>query len=556
MRIRVFIFVVLVAILITSPFIIGSHHDGNGFLWVLIFGESGNYMADFNRFNDFNFIDRLIEFGVMLNYNFPWYALVAFAISLFASLGLLFILYQLIRIHFQLWFGTAVMLFCGFVLWGSLTFVHYNRAAFLISFLSILSILSLQLYPLTVVHSRMLLIVSWLLFLLGICLRAEAAVVVLIMAIPLIGLVWYKKTKRVLASVVPVFFVVIAFWGYYLYTISTSTEFYYNIEPEIEYEIMDRKNVVPLAQMLNGADSVRYLAATSWFLGDVEQVTPKFMRGIIQKPKDITHKYFFFSTTNFFSRFNPQILWQLKYYWWWLLLLLLLPLYLFLAGANKTYVAVLMAFYAIGGVLLFQSLTISALPRVVEPVLAVLATGGAWVGLQAKTPHAQRGIAKILAGVLLLLSICIGVNVFCHQQKLAARATAAEQKLNRIAHDFLFNHNRKYVLLTGDWSIVNTGFWKQYEGFKNKTLLLFEAGQFSANPAFLSTNARLTGCPPTDFKCRIQFADTHKNETIFIATEKRLKLYETYMQAVYGVQLNWSSAPRIHLAGDTYFWLP
>jgi len=80
-------------------------------------------------------------------------------------------------------------------------------------------------------------------------------------------------------AVVPLF---IFLWIHF--EIEASNEFYKQIEPEVEYELTARNNIVPIGMMKTARDSMRYLAIDQVMWGDASTNDAEFLRSLIGDP--------------------------------------------------------------------------------------------------------------------------------------------------------------------------------------------------------------------------------------------------------------------------------
>ena len=67
------------------------------------------------------------------------------------------------------------------------------------------------------------------------------------------------------------------------YHIKNSTEFYAEVEPEIEVQFVERQNKIPLSEMKTLQDSAKYKIAAEIAWVDPKVISPEFMRSMIQK---------------------------------------------------------------------------------------------------------------------------------------------------------------------------------------------------------------------------------------------------------------------------------
>jgi hypothetical protein len=71
------------------------------------------------------------------------------------------------------------------------------------------------------------------------------------------------------------------------YDLKTTTEYYKQVEPEIEAQFCERNNMVPLSDMKTSRDSAKYKAATTILWSDPKILTPEYMRSLVRDEKFI-----------------------------------------------------------------------------------------------------------------------------------------------------------------------------------------------------------------------------------------------------------------------------
>jgi len=92
--------------------------------------------------------------------------------------------------------------------------------------------------------------------------------------------VWAKVKNTFSIFIMPALLCTFAvLWVFF--SIQKSDEFYMQIEPEVEYELMARNNFVPISQMENERDSLRYEAIYLGIWGDATTNNASFLRSLI-----------------------------------------------------------------------------------------------------------------------------------------------------------------------------------------------------------------------------------------------------------------------------------
>lgn len=160
-----------------------------------------------------------------------------------------------------------------------------NKTGFLLAFASLFWLFSQSEKP-----KLKIIIICYLLFTSAFLIRLEAAILSFVIAlftvvflnitrispIALIRLVWLSVYPVILIFVVSLWFKI---------DINNSNEFYKQIEPDVEYELMTRDNIVDIGEMTSYRDSLRYEAIYNGIWGDALTNDAKFLRLLIGDKK-------------------------------------------------------------------------------------------------------------------------------------------------------------------------------------------------------------------------------------------------------------------------------
>lgn len=160
--------------------------------------------------------------------------------------------------------------------------------------------------------------ILWILFwTLGLLTRVETALFCLSIIVPLFMLILYSeyqfkvKTKYYLALIFCI--TTVALMSLFITFRSTiSDEFYLQIDPKYEAEIMFKQNVVPIGNMQNKVDSIRYIAIVKGFWGDAKLNDIHFLESVVDNSQT---GFFYLKSTSeyqnllrqFFSRYHLYI---------------------------------------------------------------------------------------------------------------------------------------------------------------------------------------------------------------------------------------------------------
>lgn len=439
-----------------------------------------------------------------------------------------------------------------FYVWN-IFWVHHNRAAFSLAALGLLGGI---LQPLKKSPAYGLMRLGWaLVFTAGICWRFEAGIATFLLLAPLCILSEELPIKARLSKILIPTLIVTGFTGVYLVKTNIHPDFYYTIEPEVEYELMNRRNIVPISTMVTAQDSMRYRAVNEyWMLGDIQQTNASFIRSLIPKPEGFFHRFLFFLKNS--NRPASEVPVATVLFTYGILLLNFAVLFWFLWLQKRKYEGVFMLGYVAFAVLLLSlSFRVDELQRVTQPFLLLLCIAMFAIAVMRYRAVNVRGL-RWVAAVVFMLNIVYLINQVSMMTSYSAPLLQTEKYMRAQIGRHIDTSERRFVLPFMDFSIFNTGVFMPYNGFKGKRVLFYEFGQFSATPPLLQTIRNITGCPGDDFKCRLEFLKQMRSDFIIISTPQRLAFMEEYARIMYGVELNILSAKKVCLNDNVFIWFP
>lgn len=543
-------------------FVCKPHFEESFSQWKLIMGLSESYTKNFHKFNDLFLIQYFFEALYAWNERVPWLPLVLFSLS-FASIGIItkfLFTATFVRTQNSLLVFAFVFLVMA-LLCSNLLYIHHTRTSFLLTLCGWLVLISAEsekiIYKTKLVVTKFFALV---IIALGVLFRPEAGIVMS----SVIGVSLLFSDRRVLIRSRYVSLAIAGCLGliiYFGYECLNSDSFYYQLEPDVEYEVVNRRNVIDPPANESVADKYRRMAITQyWMLGDVKLNDAGFVRACLDKPTTLLHRFGFFlfpskSATN--DTAPESGAWIHKVAYAVLLMLILLEaIAVFKTAFRKVPLHFLSVVFWFA-VLFWGMAAISRYNRVVEPFLVATIIWSWWFN----AAHVPVFKAKLLKGfaavVVAVLLAFIGLMVHAKNYDVAQQLNHSEEHVDQVVRQVISEHpERDCVVMAYDFVVNQNSALKPFNGFSGKKLLVVEYAQFSANPDFLHASAVVTGCAEGDFNCTMSFIENNKDRMIVIGKEYRLKFYEDYMKFVYATEFNVTSGQKVPLAEDAFFWLP
>lgn len=532
--------IILLLVLLFDVFVIKPHYDDNAFLWKIIMTESGSFTKNYHYFNDLFLIQHIFQWFYAAWPTVAWFTFFCLFAN-FLSIALianLLLLYGIKKGH-SLFFSLSVVAAAVIFLNGNLLWVHHNRVAFLMVSSALVAQAVGMEYQTGFGSKLWYRLGGFAWFVLGVLVRPEAAAASLLLASAAF-LVLYGIRFKVLFSALGKHFILMAcLFGYYIYQINFSNQYYYKLEPEGEYEVIDRRNIIPLSDMKTAADSGKYIAASNFMLGDIKAVNPEFIRSIIKRENNSGFDKFLF-----FLNLSPNrgSFWDMGKASWFMLNLknifaLFVLLFIFLLFSRKYKIAAFLAVYLLFVLILYSSvLSMSTFQRVLDPMSGVTAVWLILLCLSSAFVKERNLFFSVFRVAFFLYVIGLFFYMFTDSFEKSRQTAASEKEMDEKVQSVLSGSSRKYIVwasyLFAPSDIYNTSL--QYG---NKQVLYMEFAQFSGNEYFLRTVSKVTGCPGDDFRCRLQFLKDNRADMVILGTKRKLGIYNDYAQKVYGMEL-------------------
>ena len=512
------------------------HFEGQFFMWKIILNESNGMFEDYHQFNDLFLWQEL--YALLYNYmpEVPWFTIITQLLVILSShvlVSILYLLYKKRQVPRFLFWCSALTLLS--ILSYNLLWVNHNRASFLVVGASLITIwYNYSFSSWSITGKSISYFLSIICFSMGFFYRPEAGLAASILMICLIILLQRSLDLRLLLRYIPIFLILIASFSYYHYQVANSSSFYYQLEPNVEYDIMDKRRIVDIGEMENQIDSARYFAASNWMLGDVKETTPAFLRSIIESngatnsPKFSALK----EVSNHNLKLNTQtFLWENRFV---LAILTFLVFYL-LASKKYTGAIILIVFIGFSLVLIVGSFSINYFSRVTQPLMALLVFGSLVLFSQNGKKY-NHGIFLIIFSLVSIAFTWGTFKIILNEEKSLSHKE--QHIISGISEILDKNYNREYVFVLDNFYVANTGSFQSFTYFDEKKMLIPAMGQFSGNPALIQYNSELTSCDVMDFLCIMKFIENNKENAIIFSSANRVKVFQKYLKDRYGFELN------------------
>lgn len=332
------------------------------------------------------------------------------------------------------------------------------------------------------------------------------------------------RIQRWLRTFWPSFLIMGTLFVYFQIDFKTSNEFYKQIEPDVEYELMVRQNFVSLSRNTDSTYLLRYQAINNGFWGDSKMNNNLFLRSLIDKKGNnnasIVDSYFFII---------KELIIKNSIIFYFLILLYIFSLSVSFKHSKREFLFVNLIVFS----LLLTTTIVAIQVKMVDRGFVSLLTITCFIFLLY-----LKNRLKLLTSKLLL----IPVLVFSVLQ-----IYAVQKKLEILRNDF--NHNKKCLkeikpivsnsefIFLGQSSMdvyfhSQTPFGTQ-TNFKN--IYIFNALAFVTSEPYRSYLEKKYKCNPNDYKAFFEFAS--KENCVFLLNKSESSFLESYLRKVHKVNL-------------------
>lgn len=550
------IFLVLIIIDIC---IINVHLEENTFLTKLVFGEKNGYFNKFDYLKDPGWWGYIIQWFYEITPHIPWFPILMLFLGIISLAFILnILLYAASHGRIERKIYVPLFIFLIVLLNGNIVWIHHTRIAFLMCGGAMLLNLFVQRNRSNIRYPFLWYFFTALWFAGGMFLRPEAAVGTIVIMTPGIFIFFGRDIKVSIKTFGLYIILMAALGGYYLYQVSYNTDFYYKLEPDVEYEMMDRGNIISQSEMKSAKDSVKYESIIHfWSLGDISGTSSEFARSLIEKPNDFKHRLFFFAYPHdnprksaWTENFAPFIISDIAILIFCCIIVSLsFARYGFrVGGATAIYVLLSLSFILI-------TFGINRYARVVEPLSGLLCALSLLTFFLSNRPSRLFSVRWIIIPISLFALVYIYLR-FSETFQQSQKCTQVELQVESAVDSVMQSSNRKLVYLTPIFSTFNTPAFHPFYEFPGKQLIITEFAQYSGHKPFLERLSEITGCDEEDYLCRFQFLKNREKDLIIISDEERMKFLDKYLLTMYDFDLGFSKLPSSPLYGDVRVWLP
>jgi hypothetical protein len=378
-------------------------------------------------------------------------------------------------------------------------------------------------------------------FILGTLTRVESSAAVFLQ-IAIFGIFYLQHIKRLAQLFIFPFLLLFILSASIAYDLKTSTEYYKQVEPEIEAQFCERENITPLSEMKSERDSVMWKAAKTILWSDPKVMTAAYMRSLVRPEK------FIYTDGYHWHRVYDDVLVIALRFWYLVVLCILLALALLIYGKfakPSSYVLWLLFVLSFWFLTCLQTYTIKVNDRSFSPLISLFIFCHFLILL----PYLNSGITRwkypILAGFFVLFgfhllqlkkeSNQLGYDLGDYQKNLKIITEMATDKIlamNSTSCDYLFLSNKpfhpfnfsafKKIYITDGFNIPFLPYYRRY----------------------LEKECR---CNMYDFPVFWDYLRAKHEEVVIVSTTQRMNILTEYLKVIYKYDLPVTKNSNTHL---------
>lgn len=409
----------------------------------------------------------------------------------------------------------------------------YTRISFMLSLASLLFFFNLDKNK---PHYYLQYFVGYIMFLVASLTRVEIALLTfLIISMYNIILMnekpFIKKIGETTLKIIPLFIPITIIFGWTFYEINNSTEFYKQIEPDVEYELTGRDNIVPIANMKSKIDSLRYLAIDKVVWGDASTNDANFLRSLIRSKSitDSTSVLLTKAIKSIIESSKDQVVLIISVH----VILMLLLFQFYLNKLNKIFL--ILVFHI---AFLFTILALSYRIKMTETAISSLffVVLILYLLLLYKDLSLKNTFGKICILILTVLTVFQINSTINKSNNLKYRTQFFEESLKIIKTNFA----EKNILLNGE-SIKLLYAFTPFSTYNFspplKNIIIYDSQHLSSVEPYKTFLAKDCNCDPNHYGEYFSYLKTNKNENVFLMSEDFKEFLEEYLVVVHNLDI-------------------
>lgn len=427
----------------------------------------------------------------------------------------------------------------------------YTRVSFMLGFAALLLTCVKHEAGSLVLAQRMLYTTV---FMLGSLTRPEPAAMMLLVVAPfhflmVSKLCFKQRIRESIKLFTPMATISLAVFTWMQMEIGTSDQFYKQIEPEVEYEITARNNIVPIGMMRTARDSMRYMAIDQVMWGDATTNDAAYLRSLIggrETNPELEERVQLTAYTSLTDSMlsNPAVVLLTCF------LLLAVLIGQIMKGDFRRTLGTIAFILFLVLMMLSVSYWVKMTPTAVGSVFfSVAALTIVFFGNDVFSSRSHRPLNFLVIGTLSIYQTAL-ISARAVEDK--ARSTFFQTAWNDIEKKFIGMN----ILLNGESKHLLNAFSPlqpfRFEPF-NK-VIIYDSQHLSTIEPYRTYLANDCNCDPNDYAEYFAFLKADNDMNVFLMSTDFKEFLEKYLYVVHGMHVRFSPALDIPvMKGDTPF---
>jgi hypothetical protein len=365
-------------------------------------------------------------------------------------------------------------------------------------------------------------------FILGYLIRPEAALGAIVLSLPF----FLMKDRSLLKLIrnnlfIGVFSGILTF--FFLWQMWQDDSFTRQVEPDLEYQIQARQNIVPLSDMTNAADSAKYRMAQQWIVNDPEHISIEFLRSLIPDQIEVSNRW---RVT--WRSFQEAFVGGKLFSWLWLVLGVGCLVMTFLAQKKHMFRMGLAYWLYAFIVLIALIFLIKMEGRVWFPMVLLITYLMLFELMPAIFPNLIGQMFKVQLALALGLMLAMLTFLWQNDQVMMHRFRYENGNQFRTAINAQQN-NKKLLVNKSAFSSLYTPPFSLERLNPDIIVMVHNFGTLSLSPQYQAFLQQECNCLPSNYASFYQFL---ANESYFVISNvQELELTTNYLAAVYGINI-------------------
>jgi hypothetical protein len=428
--------------------------------------------------------------------------------------------------------GFVLFVIAAFYIEQHVFFIH-TRVSFLLSFSALFCLLSSQ-------ESQSLSIGKYFLFfgifMTALITRSEPAMIMLL----LVALFDFTVlSKGALAQVIfkqlKLYFLpglaCLLYIGAYLYDVQHADKFYKQIEPELEYELMSRNNIVGVSAVTTRIDSFRYQAVFNGMWGDATTNDAAFLRSLVGGEQN--------SYSNLVSNGWNALIVAIEnckgvFYLNWLSFSFVFLSFVFLKKYKISFRLVL--YHVLFWALIFlKSYKVKMIETALSPILLAVSILYLFLLLQETNVFRKKMVLMML--ICFSAAVVFELNFISERRKIFQETHLQELKKREYLEN---NFAGKKLYLNQESSSIFADSFQPFEKIEIdhfKRVYYFDKQHLTTLEPYRSFLAKECNCDPNNYAEFFQHVIAEKDQSIFLMSESYKDFLSSYLYEVHDLSI-------------------